>query len=167
MERILFGKATWEELWAKHDFFHRYHNYLQVVASAGNQDTALKWLATSRSQRTSSINGLIFVLIRSGKVESQVRQLVAKLEYVEGITVAHPYTKGIEHTFHCKSEEDLDAVTRGHISPSIAKQTIEDIKGSFTGRTVHTTTFYIGLGVKPKQRASYITSHVLWPNRER
>jgi len=69
---------------------------------------------------------------------------------VDGITVAHPFTRGIEQTFHCKSEEDLDAVTRGHISPSIAKQSIEDIKGSSAGRTVYTTTFYIGLGVKPK-----------------
>lgn len=34
VERILFGKTAWDELWAKHDFFHRYHNYLQVVASA-------------------------------------------------------------------------------------------------------------------------------------
>ena len=80
--------------------------------------------------------------------------------------MAHPFTKGIERTFHCKSEGDLDAVTRGHISPSIAKQTAEDIKGSSVGRTVYTTTFYIGLGVKPKQRAYYITLHVLWPNRE-
>ena len=41
VERILFGKTAWDELWAKHDFFHRYHNYLQVVVSAVGQDTAL------------------------------------------------------------------------------------------------------------------------------
>ena len=51
VERVLFGKATWDELWVKHDFFHRYHNYLQVVASAGDQDTALKWSVTSSSER--------------------------------------------------------------------------------------------------------------------
>ena len=118
------------------------------------------------ADNSGATRGLIYCIIRSGKVESQVRQLVVKLEYVEGITVAHPFTQGIEHTFHCKSEEDLDAVTRGHISPSIAKQTIEDIKGSSAGRTVYTTTFYIGLGVKPKQRAYCIPLYALWPNRE-
>lgn len=54
VERVLFGKATWDELWVKHDFFHRYHNYLQVVASAGDQDTALKWSATSSSERSTN-----------------------------------------------------------------------------------------------------------------
>lgn len=43
MERVLFGKATWDELWTKHDFFHRYHNYLQVVAAADDEEKALKW----------------------------------------------------------------------------------------------------------------------------
>lgn len=44
VERVLFGKATWDELWTKHDFFHRYHNYLQVVAAADDEEKALKWL---------------------------------------------------------------------------------------------------------------------------
>lgn len=73
-----------------------------------------------------------------------------KLEYVDGISVAHPYTKGIEHEFHCKSEVELDAVTRGHFSPEIAKQTAKDIEGVTTGRIVYTSTYYIGLGMKPK-----------------
>lgn len=93
-------------------------------------------------------------LFRSGKVESQVRQLITKLEFVEGISVAHPFTKGTEYKFHCKSEEELDAVTRGHFAPEIAKQTAEDIAESKSGRTVYTTTFYVGLGVQPRQSTS-------------
>ena len=44
------------------------------------------------------MRGLIYCPIRSGEVESQVRQLIVKLEHVERITVAHPFTKGNAHS---------------------------------------------------------------------
>lgn len=43
LERVLFGKGSWEELWEKHDFFHRYRDYLQVVVAAADKERSLKW----------------------------------------------------------------------------------------------------------------------------
>ena len=43
VERVIVGKAQWSELFAKHDFFHKYKYYLQVIASTGNADLQIKW----------------------------------------------------------------------------------------------------------------------------
>ena len=43
VDRVMIGTAEWSELFQKHDFFHRYHNYLQVIASTGDPTTQLKW----------------------------------------------------------------------------------------------------------------------------
>ncbi|KAF8311151.1 Poly(A) polymerase [Clavulina sp. PMI_390] len=128
-EKIVDLKAGWEELFTKHNFFHHYHHYLQIVAAADEQESALKW---------------------SGKVESQVRQLVLKLEFVEGLMLAHPYVKGIEHKVFCKSEEELDLVTRGTFTPAILQQTEEDIQDVPGARIAYTSTYYVGLGIRPK-----------------
>ncbi len=39
------GKANWSELFSKHDFFHRYRYYLQIIASTGSSDLQIKWCA--------------------------------------------------------------------------------------------------------------------------
>ena len=51
MDRIMIGQAQWSELFMKHDFFHKYKYYLQVIASTGDANTQLKWCAhfTARS----------------------------------------------------------------------------------------------------------------------
>ena len=33
MNKIIVGTADWAELFTKHDFFHKYRYYLQVIAS--------------------------------------------------------------------------------------------------------------------------------------
>ena len=43
VERVIIGTAEWSELFKKHDFFHKYRYYLQIVASAANADLQLKW----------------------------------------------------------------------------------------------------------------------------
>ena len=43
VERVIVGTAEWSELFKKHDFFHKYRYYLQIVASAANADLQLKW----------------------------------------------------------------------------------------------------------------------------
>ncbi len=70
VDRIFLGKATWKELFEKHDFFHRYKYYLQVIASSGSADLQLKW---------------------EGTVESKLRQLIMKLELVPSLLIAHPF----------------------------------------------------------------------------
>lgn len=43
VDRIVIGTGEWSELFAKHDFFHRYRYYLQIIASTGNPDLQIKW----------------------------------------------------------------------------------------------------------------------------
>ena len=43
MDKVIVGTATWSELFAKHDFFHKYRYYLQVIASTGDADLQIKW----------------------------------------------------------------------------------------------------------------------------
>ncbi|TDL29399.1 poly polymerase [Rickenella mellea] len=133
VDRVIVGTAQWSELFAKHEFFHKYRYYLQVIASTGNADLQIKW---------------------SGTVESRIRQLVMKLEYVDSLTLAHPFIKGFEQALHCLTEEEVRAVAQGDVSDAVLKRKKEDIDGKDGASTVYTTTFYIGLAIEPKQPGS-------------
>jgi hypothetical protein len=45
VDKVIVGSASWSQLFAKHDFFHKYRYYLQVIASTGNADLQIKWCA--------------------------------------------------------------------------------------------------------------------------
>lgn len=47
MDKIIVGTATWAELFAKHDFFHKYRYYLQITASTDDPILQIKWCVTS------------------------------------------------------------------------------------------------------------------------
>ena len=87
---------------------------------------------------------------RSGTVESKLRQLVMKLEYVESLVIAHPFIKGFEQVLYCSTDEEVRAVAEGEFPAAMLKRKKEDCEGK-EGRVVYTTTFYIGLAVEPKQ----------------
>ena len=91
---------------------------------------------------------------RSGTVESRVRQLVMKLEFVESLMLAHPFIKGFEQVSYCVNDEEVRSVAQGEISEAVAKRKKEDIDGHEGASAVYSTTFYIGLAVEPRQRAS-------------
>ncbi|KIK03188.1 hypothetical protein K443DRAFT_677030 [Laccaria amethystina LaAM-08-1] len=129
VDKVIVGSATWSELFAKHDFFHKYRYYLQVIASTGNADLQIKW---------------------SGTVESRIRQLVMKLEYVDSLILAHPFIRGFEQVSYCLSEDEVRAVAEGEISDSVAGRKKEDIEGKEGAGPVYSTTFYIGLAIEPK-----------------
>ncbi|KAF9226885.1 Poly(A) polymerase [Gyrodon lividus] len=129
VDRVIVGTASWSELFAKHDFFHKYRYYLQVVASTDDSDLQIKW---------------------AGTVESRIRQLVMKLEYVDSLILAHPFIKGFEQMSHCISSEEVRQVAQGQISDAIIKRTKADMEGTQDASTVYSTTFYIGLLVEPK-----------------
>lgn len=95
---------------------------------------------------------LMNVVSRSGTVESRIRQLVMKLEFVESLTLAHPFIKGFDQCFYCLSDEELRSVAQGDISDTIQRRKKEDVEGKEGMSTVYTTTFYIGLAIEPKQR---------------
>ncbi|THG93848.1 hypothetical protein EW026_g7501 [Hermanssonia centrifuga] len=132
VDKVIVGSAQWSDLFTKHDFFHKYRYYLQVVASTGSAELQLKW---------------------SGTVESRIRQLVMKLEYVDSLTLAHPFIKGFEQVMHCLTDEEVRAAAHGEVSEAVAKRKAEDIEGKEGASTVYSTTFYIGLAIEPKQRA--------------
>ena len=54
VERVIVGTAEWSELFKKHDFFHKYRYYLQIVASAANADLQSKWCVVSTASLISS-----------------------------------------------------------------------------------------------------------------
>ncbi len=148
-DRITIGSAQWAELFEKHDFFYKYRYYLQVVASSGQADLQLKW---------------------SGTVESKIRQLILKLEFVPGLLLSHPFTKGFDRVSLTYNDEELRQVACGLIPPDVAARTQssdlpetedaakkkveedqQEVENS-GGRKIYTTTFYIGLTVAPKDR---------------
>jgi poly(A) polymerase Pap1 len=108
--------------------------------------------------------------IRSGLVESKLRQIVAKLEVMELILLAHPYIKGMDKVHYITADEKGDA-TRG-IYP--LDRTFQLEEGSMetdyfkkikeTGvwpddkmddlSPLYTTTFYIGLSIQRKSSKS-------------
>ncbi|KAI0797078.1 poly-A polymerase [Abortiporus biennis] len=130
VDKVIVGTAQWSDLFVKHDFFHKYRYYLQVIASTGSSEAQIKW---------------------SGTVESRIRQLVMKLEYIDSLTLAHPFIKGFEQTHYCLTEEEVRAVAQGEISDAVSKRKKSDIEGKEGARVVYSTTFYIGLAIEPKQ----------------
>ncbi|KAI0776173.1 polymerase [Trametes elegans] len=130
VDEVMRGEAEWSALFTKHDFFWRYRFYLQVIASSRDFDIQNKW---------------------SGTVESKIRHLVMKLEYVDALKLAHPFIKGLEKVYYCISEEEAKAVARGEIPDQVAQRQKEDVAGKEGVISVHTTSFFIGLAIKPKE----------------
>ncbi|GAA5878168.1 hypothetical protein JCM3774_004317 [Rhodotorula dairenensis] len=126
VDKVFVGTAKWAELFQPHDFFSKYRYYLQITASSSNADVQLKW---------------------SGTVESRIRQLVMKLEYVDTLLLAHPFVKSFDRTNYCLNEEEQRAVSIGEVPVEVEKRTEKDLKEG-EGGVVYTTTFYIGLQIE-------------------
>jgi poly(A) polymerase len=154
VDKIIVGTSTWSELFAKHDFFHKYRYYLQIIASTGNADLQLKWLAAL----CYIIATLHYLVFRAGTVESRIRQLVMKLEFVDSLVLAHPFIHGFDQVSYCLTDDEIRSVAQGEISEAIAKRKEEDIKDKAGAGPVYSTTFYIGLMIEPKQRESFFCS---------
>ncbi|GAA5915933.1 hypothetical protein JCM8208_003669 [Rhodotorula glutinis] len=131
VDRVFVGSTSWKELFQPHDFFSKYRYYLQITASSGSADVQLKW---------------------SGTVESRIRQLVMKLEYVDSLLLAHPFVKSFDRVSHCVDEAEQRAVSIGEVPAVVEKRTEGDLLPG-QGTTVHTTTFYIGLQIERRPAA--------------
>jgi len=94
------------------------------------------------------------LLTRSGTVESRVRQLVMKLELVDALQLVHPFVKGFDQVNYVIGEVELNAVTAGDVSETVAKRCAQDIENIEGSKAVHSTTFFIGLQVEPKPAGS-------------
>lgn len=81
-----------------------------------------------------------------------------KLEYVDTLTLAHPFVKGFDQTFYCLSDDEFRAVALGEISEIVKRRKKEDVEGKEGATTVYTTAFYIGLAIEPKPGALMVPS---------
>jgi len=157
-DKIMTGKLNWSELFTRHTFFTKdYKYYLSVVASSTNKDAQNVW---------------------SGLVESKLRQLVIALDWQGVVEVAHPFNKGFERIHTCPSREAIDAVQVGSLQyqnrdsktettdqtndpkhAAAAQNAAEDLalpqvdkvpeQNGEGETTVYTTTYYVGIELKP------------------
>ncbi|ORY82692.1 hypothetical protein BCR37DRAFT_379720 [Protomyces lactucae-debilis] len=139
MDKIMLEGLAWSNLFVKHDFFHRYKNYLCIIAASRSAETQLKW---------------------SGLVESKVRQLVMRLEISNPIKIAHPYVKTFDAINFCDTEEEMDRVAMGEPSAAakvvpadlqaVAKQdgVVEDAPADGAEKKqIFTTRYYVGIDI--------------------
>ncbi|GAA5991095.1 hypothetical protein JCM5350_006661 [Sporobolomyces pararoseus] len=130
VDKVFVGSAKWADLFAPHDFFSKYRYYLQITASSASAETQLKW---------------------SGTVESRIRQLVMKLEYVDTLVLAHPFVKSFDRVNYCLDDAEQHAVCIGEVPAQMEGRTEKDLIGNEgKGGVYWTTTFYIGLQIERK-----------------
>lgn len=75
-----------------------------------------------------------------------------KLEFVDALTLAHPFIKGFEQISYCLNDEEVRAVASGDIPDVVARRKKEDVEGKEGASTVYTSTFFIGLLVEKEER---------------
>lgn len=101
-------------------------------------------------------------------MESRLRHLVLKLEFVENLTLAHPFQKAFDKTIVCHTEQQAVDAGRGIFHDNVPENTAPVDKKPATehqketteshvdtdGRTVYTSTYYIGLAIEPRPAGS-------------
>lgn len=157
VDRIYAKQLSWNDLFTRHSFFTKdYKYYLSITASSKTKEAESVW---------------------SGLVESKLRHLVGALDRKNIIAVAHPFPKGFERVHLVTNDQAMEEVKNGSTKyqaagtktemtdetndatheaaaqhgvenaevPGIAEQ--KDVENN--GQTVYTTTYYIGLELKP------------------
>lgn len=155
VDKIFAKQQTWNDLFTIHTFFSQdYKYYLQITASSKTKDAQSVW---------------------SGLVESKLRHLVGALDRKSTIAIAHPFPKGFERQHVVKDDAEAEQVKNGSTKfqeqgtstettdetndPShnaAAENGAQDAQvpditnnGESDSRTIYTTTYYIGLELKP------------------
>lgn len=156
VDKIFAKQLTWNDLFVRHTFFtNDYKYYLSITASSKTKEAEAVW---------------------SGLVESKLRHLVGALDRKAVIAVAHPFPKGFERIHRISNEQEMEAVKNGstqyqeqgtktattdetkNAAHEAAAQTgaenatvprpIDQDVGN-GGNIVYTTSYYIGLELKP------------------
>lgn len=156
VDKIFARQLNWSDLFALHSFFTQdYKYYLSITASSRTKEAESVW---------------------SGLVESKLRHLVGALDRKATIGVAHPFPKGFERVHAVSNEQEVQAVIQGstqYQAKGTKTETTDEIndpahqaaalngvenndapepsqqKPDNNGQTMYTTTYYIGLDVKP------------------
>ncbi|KAL1303481.1 hypothetical protein AAFC00_006862 [Neodothiora populina] len=168
--KIFNGELQWKDLFTRHTFFSEgYKYYLSIVSASTTKDAQLIW---------------------GGLVQSKVRRLVSGIEQSQpNVEIAHPYTKGFDRVHKVKSEEEKDEVLQGSIKYQVTEVTTtednkdimqqaaangdaealtmpttngeeQDKKDAFS--SVYTSTYYVGIELKPDAKSLDIS----WPVAE-
>ncbi|QSS65223.1 poly(A) polymerase Pap [Histoplasma capsulatum] len=154
-DKIFVGQLSWNDLFTRHTFFSQdYKYYLNITSASRSKDAQSVW---------------------SGLVESKLRHLVGALDRKSSIEIAHPFPKGFERIHVCKDEKEIVEVMGGsmkyqakgtktettdesndpqHTAASqnggeAIKMPETDHPNGDNGCTLYTTTYYIGLELKP------------------
>ncbi|KAF7322023.1 hypothetical protein MKEN_00725000 [Mycena kentingensis (nom. inval.)] len=128
LEKIVAGTAQWSELFTKHEFFHRYKNYVQVVA-----------LARERGE---------YQMDRYRRIENAPLCTGSKSLGPPG---PHPFAKGFARVVRCKDAEEAGKLLRGEGDLVVGEEDKDDdaeVEGK--GEKVFMTSFFVGLGIKPR-----------------
>lgn len=146
---IFSNKATWGDLFKRHEFFYTYKFYLTVTAATkADGEQHLKW---------------------SGLVESKVRLLILKLEALPGIKLSHPYVKPFESSYIYNNDEECKEILDNYgiyktensldtyIKVTDENKNNADVKDK---SQVHIMTMYIGLDVNVENKKEKIDIHV-------
>jgi poly(A) polymerase len=158
VDKIFIKQLSWEDLFARHTFFTKdYKYYLSITASSKTKEAEGVW---------------------SGLVESKLRHLVGALDRKAIVAIAHPFPKGFERIHLVANGQEMEAVKNGstqHVAKgtktemtdetndaahqAAIQNTLENAvvpqpaqsqpKVENDGQTVYTTTYYIGLELKP------------------
>lgn len=155
VDKIFVKKNSWSDLFTRHTFFTQdYKYYLSITASSKTKEAQSIW---------------------SGLVESKLRHLVGALDRKEPIAVAHPFPKGFERIHVVTNDQEAEIVKNGstqYQAKGTKTQTTDETKdpahavaaqngaanptvpepdnqSNNETRTIYTTSYYIGLELKP------------------
>lgn len=162
VDKVFMKQLSWEDLFVRHTFFtNDYKYYLSITASSKTKEAEGVW---------------------SGLVESKLRHLVGALDRKQIIAIAHPFPKGFERVHVVKNNQEMEAVKNGstqHVAKGTKTETTDETNNAAhqaavqntlenaevpepahsapenDGQTVYTTTYYIGLELKPLEPGKY------------
>lgn len=162
VDKIFLKQLTWNDLFARHSFFtNDYKYYLSITASSKTKEAESVW---------------------SGLVESKLRHLVGALDRKGTIAVSHPFPKGFERIHIVSNDQEAEAVKNGstkYQAKGTKTETTDEVgdathqavaesgiqapdntesadKANGDSRAVYTTTYYIGLELKPLEPGTEI-----------
>jgi poly(A) polymerase len=161
VDKIFMKQLTWNDLFTRHTFFSQdYKYYLCITSSSKTKDAQSVW---------------------SGLVESKLRHLVGALDRKSTIALAHPFPKGFERIHVVKDDKEADAVRNGstqYQAQGTKTETTDEVNdpshtaaaengpiidaqvpgaeanGDSDSHAIYTTTYYIGLELKPLEPGS-------------
>ncbi|EGF82778.1 hypothetical protein BATDEDRAFT_9489 [Batrachochytrium dendrobatidis JAM81] len=178
-DKIMLGREKWTVLFQKNDFFHRYKYYLQVIASSNDDEKQLMWAGFVESR----LRQLVMKL-------ELAENLDIAHPYIKGFDkktmcfnendqhdVAHGQAPSssdalafIEQATK-STDGEVDKEATAQVEESATKANSEEKATEDTtavGTPIWTTTFYVGLAIKPKDPNNVGSRKldITWPTLE-